>query len=133
MLLIHCDPDVKQSRAIWFWTLSALWLLWIFNLAADSYAIASIEDLQGAAHGEWRADPRDVRTGVMIRGFVALILVFVFAHFIAKGQAALVRSVKETFRLRRSQPATRVPQMQHSFAVTIKKKKTNKQKSNPKP
>ncbi len=130
MTIIKCDDHVKQPRTIWFLILGCLWILWIINLAQDAYAFASAQDIQNAGRGIWSADPRDVRTWIHIRGVVALVIVFVIAHFLALAQVAIVRGAKEKLRQRRSQPAQRIPQMQHSFAVTIKKKKKQKTKTN---
>lgn len=125
MTILQCDDDVKQSRTIWFLILGCLWMLWIINLAHDAYTFAAAEDLRNAAHGEWSEDPRDVRKWIHIRGLVALAIVFVVAHFVAIAQRAVIRAAKEKLRQWRSQPTQRIPHMQHSFAVTIKKKNKN--------
>jgi hypothetical protein len=100
--IFECDDEVKKPRIFWFVVIGGLWMVWIVGLANDAYDKAAAELAANQSSGHvysgvvnwWHSnDPDQARIEIIWRGILALIFVFIVAHYIAKAQAAFMQDV----------------------------------------
>lgn len=98
--IFDCDDEVKKPRIFWFLVLGCIWMYWIIQKGNEAYDKAATELAANQSSGHvysgvvnwWHSnDPDQARVQVIWHGILALILVFIVAHYIAKAQASFMQ------------------------------------------